>query len=61
MTWPTHRRTEPESRLEDYLDEARRLLADPPRPAVPPEPVVVDDDFEALRWFPLPAEIAARS
>ena len=57
-TWPAHRRSEPESRLADYLDEARRLLADPPRPVTPPEPVVVDDDFEALRWFPLPSEIA---
>jgi selenocysteine lyase/cysteine desulfurase len=60
MTWPAHRRTEPESRLADYLDEARRLLADPPLPLEPPEPVVVDDDFETLRWFPLPIEIAAR-
>jgi selenocysteine lyase/cysteine desulfurase len=60
MTWPEHRRHEPESRLADYLDEARRLLADPPPPEAPPEPVVVDDDFESLRWFPLPSEIAAR-
>ena len=59
MTWPAHRRTEPESRLADYLAEARRLFADPPAPAVPPEAVVVDDDFESLRWFPLPDEIAA--
>ena len=61
MTWPAHRRTEPESRLADYLDEARRLLADPPRPLLPPEDVVVDDDFETLRWFPLPTEIAQRT
>jgi selenocysteine lyase/cysteine desulfurase len=60
MAWPAHRRTEPESRLVEYLDEARRLLADPPAPAVPPEPVVVDDDFETLRWFPLPTEIVVR-
>jgi selenocysteine lyase/cysteine desulfurase len=57
MTWPAHRRAEPESRLMDYLVEARSLLAHPPPLAVPPEPVVVDDDFEALRWFPLPSEI----
>ena len=60
MTWPAHRRTEPESHLADYLVEARRLLADPPRPTAPPQTVVVDDDFESLRWFPLPAEVAAR-
>jgi selenocysteine lyase/cysteine desulfurase len=59
MTWPAHRRSEPESRLADYLVEARRLLADPPQRATPPEPAV-DDDFETLRWFPLPSEIAAR-
>jgi selenocysteine lyase/cysteine desulfurase len=59
MTWPAHRRSEPESRLAEYLVEARRLLADPPARATPPEPAV-DDDFETLRWFPLPSEIAAR-
>ena len=59
MTWPAHRRTEPESRLAAYLDEARRLLADPPPPSAPPEPILVDDDFEVLRWFPLPSEVAA--
>ncbi len=58
MSWPSHRRTEPESRLADYLDEARRLLADPPAPVVPPEPLEVDADFELLRWFPLPDEVA---
>ncbi len=36
MTWPAHRRTEPESRLADYLVEARRLLDDPPRPPCHP-------------------------
>jgi selenocysteine lyase/cysteine desulfurase len=59
MTWPSHRRTEPEAALAGYLAEARRLLADPPPPAVAPEPLVVDDDFETLRWFPLPSEVAA--
>jgi len=58
MTWPAHRRTEPEWRLANYLVEARQLLADPPPPVAPPQTVVVDDDFETLRWFPLPAEIA---
>jgi hypothetical protein len=58
MTYPSHHRTEPESALAGYLAEARRLVADPPRPARAPEHVVVDDDFETLRWFPLPDEIA---
>jgi len=59
MHWPAHRRTEPESRLADYLDEARRLLDAPPRPTASPETLAVSDDFESLRWFPLPSEIAA--
>ncbi len=58
LTYPAHRRTEPESALAGYLAEARRILADPPAPARPPERLVVDDDFETLRWFPLPDEIA---
>ncbi len=58
MSWPSHRRTEPETALAGYLAEARRLLADPPPPPAPPEHPVVDDDFETLRWFPLPDEIA---
>jgi len=59
MRWPAHRRTEPESRLADYLDEARRLLASPPRSVVAAETLAVSEDFESLRWFPLPSEIAA--
>jgi hypothetical protein len=61
MSYPAHRRREPESRLADYLDEARRVLADPPPPAVRPQgPGDLDagPDFEALRWFLLPAEAA---
>jgi selenocysteine lyase/cysteine desulfurase len=58
MTFPAHHRTEPEARLAAYLDEARRLLADPPPPPAPPEPLALDADFELLRWFPLPDEIA---
>ena len=30
--WPSHRHREPESRLAEYLAEARELLARPPRP-----------------------------
>ena len=61
MDWPSHRHHEPESRLAGYLDEARAFLA---RPVVAPSsPSVVADevgpDFEALRWFWLPEEVAA--
>ena len=57
MSWPEHRRHEPEERLADYLAEARAILAIPPRPAEPPAPPDVDADFEALRWFALPHEV----
>ena len=61
MDWPSHRHHEPESRLADYLDEARAFLA---RPVVAPATPSVDadevgPDFEALRWFWLPEEVAA--
>jgi selenocysteine lyase/cysteine desulfurase len=62
LTYPSHRHREPESRLAEYLAEAERILADPVAvlglpPAV--EPLDVDRDFEDLRWFWLPEEIAA--
>jgi hypothetical protein len=67
MRYAAHRHREPESRLADYLAEARALMADPPAVrdgpgspdatdgAVTP---AVDDDFENLRWFWLPGEAA---
>jgi len=61
MEFQAHRRQEPESRLDDYLAEARELLADPPAPAARPQTasqLVVGDDFEGLRWFLLPDEAA---
>ncbi|MEM9714550.1 MAG: aminotransferase class V-fold PLP-dependent enzyme [Actinomycetota bacterium] len=45
-------------RLEQYLEDARRICAstrdDPPVPLAPPE---VTADFEELRWFPYPGEV----
>ena len=53
--------TEPEWALDGYLDAARRVFdaaasrfrATPPSAAPPPP-----EDFESLRWFPLPGEVA---
>ncbi len=62
MEYPTHRHREPESRLADYLAEARSLLADPPAPATRPQAMadlVVGDHFGDLRWFLMPGEAAA--
>ncbi|HEX6844858.1 MAG TPA: aminotransferase class V-fold PLP-dependent enzyme [Actinomycetota bacterium] len=55
----THRHHEPESALAGYLDDARALLASLPAPP-PPEDLVgpVGPDFDVLRWFWLPGEIA---
>jgi hypothetical protein len=48
--------------LAGYLEDGRRILAEageaPPPPA---EALEVTDDFEHLRWFPLPNEIATGS
>jgi selenocysteine lyase/cysteine desulfurase len=61
MTWSSHRHHEPESRLAGYLDEARAILARPPRAIVAPTipPGAVGPDFEDLRWFLLPEDVAA--
>ncbi len=58
--WPSHRQTEPESRLPAYLDEARAIAATEPDPDAAPDHVVVDHDFETLRWFPLPDDVIGR-
>ncbi len=61
MTWPSHRHHEPEGCLAGYLAAARELLAGPPRPLAGPTipPGAVGPDFEDLRWFLLPEDVAA--
>jgi selenocysteine lyase/cysteine desulfurase len=60
MTYPHRRQTEPESRLAAYLEEAGAILADPPAsPGFEPLVGPVGPDFETLRWFWLPHELAA--
>ena len=61
LQYPAHRHREPEARLEAYLADAERILGDPAAalgPPPSPETLEVDTDFEALRWFWLPEEIA---
>jgi selenocysteine lyase/cysteine desulfurase len=59
MRYTAHRHREPESRLAAYLAEARALLAaPPPTPGGVAGPLAVGADFEHLRWFWLPAEVA---
>jgi selenocysteine lyase/cysteine desulfurase len=64
VSYPRHRITEPESRLPDYLAEARRVLEEAAGGERDCEGGVTDaltDDFEHLRWFPLPGEISGRA
>ena len=56
LAYPDRRREEPASRMKEYLEEARRLFeaATPGHNAE--ERLEVTEDFEHLRWFPLPGE-----
>ncbi len=49
--------TEPETALQEYLEEARRIF-DEAETLPPPPPS--HTHFESLRWFPLPHEVHAR-
>jgi hypothetical protein len=52
--------SEPESAFAEYLDEARRVVADAASAADSREsaPARLPADLEHLRWFPLPGEVA---
>lgn len=59
LRYRRERRTEPVERLEDYLEEARRIFAEAGSgrdAASAGTAVAVDEEFERLRWFPLPGE-----
>jgi selenocysteine lyase/cysteine desulfurase len=57
LRYPSSHRHADESAFPDYLERARELLAS--RPDTPTwdesEPTGLAEDFEQLRWFPLPA------
>lgn len=57
--YPQHRHHEGEDRLDAYLDEARKVLGNA-APGEGPGCVVgtADEEFERLRWFTLPGEVA---
>ena len=60
LEYPARRFTAPEWVLPDYLAQARTILdeASARLPSDHQDPTL-NADFEALRWFPLPSEIAA--
>ncbi len=58
VRYPDHRRRAAAGGLAAHLDAARALLAAPtPTPMAAP---LTTDDFEHLRWFPYPADVADR-
>ena len=62
MEFRSRHATEPESALAGYLEDARRLVAAVGAGAAATRECTDVDrtaDFEALRWFPLPTEVAA--
>jgi hypothetical protein len=61
MEYSSHRRHEPEARLADYLEEAHQILDSAARGVDPDQPdLELTDDFEHLRWFPLPGDSTGR-
>ncbi len=55
LTYPRHQDRAPESDLAGYLAEAEHLAARAER-AEDPDHACVSEDFDALRWFDLPAQ-----
>jgi len=60
LCYPVNHERAPEAALSDYLDQARNLLTARSAPATASEPLaamldLLDDEFERLRWFELPA------
>jgi selenocysteine lyase/cysteine desulfurase len=55
LRYPQNAETASESALIDYLQEAKRLALGMP-PSSMAQPRGLSEDFEALRWFDLPAE-----
>ncbi len=58
MRWPHRRHVREEHSLSEYLEDARRILAEAPEKLPAPQGMPdVTADFEHLRWFPLPDEL----
>ena len=56
ITYPQHRVFAEESELPNYLAEARRIV-EATRPGRRAIMIAPTEDFEHLRWFPLPGEL----
>jgi selenocysteine lyase/cysteine desulfurase len=53
-----HRTTEPESVLDDYLRYAKTIFAETDEFDEAPTHPKLTEDFERLRWFPLPEDVS---
>jgi selenocysteine lyase/cysteine desulfurase len=60
MSYPAHRVFADEDQLAAYLEEARRIFA-AARPGQRAPVEAPTEDFEQLRWFPLPGDPGART
>ncbi len=59
LDYPASHTREPEWVLSGYLEQARAILSERGVECATLSRPTLSDDFESLRWFPLPAEIAA--
>jgi selenocysteine lyase/cysteine desulfurase len=59
MHWPAQRHQVDDHELSGVLDAARTILAAAGRDRDELDPVVLPDEAESLRWFPLPGELAS--
>lgn len=57
MTYPMHRRQEAEDKLQSYFEAAVDIVGSVTERTRPPKRLDLSDDFEHLRWFPLPSEV----
>ena len=58
LEFPTRHMTDSESALAHYLEEAKAIVAEAEAEAHDMEEVHYNSDFEHLRWFSLPYEVA---
>ena len=59
LAFRSRRATEPEWALEEYLKNAEEVFAQAATAYEKPDEAVLTSDFQALRWFQLPAEAFA--